>query len=1169
MSGSVWKKLNSYKMRSGISLVLCLILSCNRTDKKHDDFPPPPYPPPVSVLLNTDSGYIINTTTGDSIQAIENRTVKTGVPIPAIPTRSDSNLSTPKNIPASWKFVDTLSTNTYRMPEKLKTVLVDESRLPRFVIGKDTNSFVLRGLKRDTISTGVPVSMTGKVVPSKIPKSIESLPMSVSPSANYNLKYLDTYHGLKYQNVYCVMEDRKGNLWICSIEGLSCFNGKTLLHFTEQQGLANNRAFYVLEDRNGDIWIDHGFGDISFYDGDKFIQYEFDHIKSRSLVGDNTMFEDSKGNIWFTNTTQGVTRFDGKSFIHYTKKEGLHSTEITCISEDSKGNIWFGSHDKGASRFNYDSFTYFNKENGLSNDVVHSIFEDRDRVIWFGTEGGVTKYDGHSFVSITDKDGLSSNSVGTIYQDSSGAIWVSTYGYGLNKLEGKNITHITEKEGLLSNFIWDMIPGKIGGRWLATTKGVVFFDDKSFVHRSLANLIPTHLLAVTTDHDDALLLGTMASGVYKFDGRKIWRLEDRDSGSYTIIKTLMKDRKGNLWIGTFGRGLLRFDGKYLQYLTEKEGLTSQLVNSLLEDSHGNIWIGSSKGLIKYDGKNFFRFTEKEGLSDEFIMSLIEDASHNIWIGSRNGGLTRFDGKSFIHYTEKEGLGSNYVFSIAIDRQGFIWLSSQYSVTVFNGKEFVNISDKAGFPKKFVNGVYCDSNGNIWVSNMSNLMQIPSNFLTHQTGEVQRGGIVEFKEVQSLGLQYIPNYLDKQNRLWMPENHKASLTMFDLNNYKELQESPKVRLFSIDINNRPFDYRNLDASELKEIEFAEVERFSNVPMNLKIPHYYNQITFHFYAANQASNNRIQFSHKIDELASDWSAPASEGKAYYQYLPPGTYTFRVRAMNRSMVWGDPLTYRFTIMSPFWQRWWFWLIVVGIGLSIMVWIVQRRINSIRKKEEEKTESIKRMAELELQSLRAQLNPHFMFNSLNAIQELILMEENEKSQSYLARFSKLLRMMLENADKPFIPLQREIDFLRLYLTLENLRIPDLQFSIDIHPGIDTEKTQIPNMILQPYIENAIWHGLSHKANDRRLEIRVSNENGFTKYEIEDNGVGRKRSAELKSLYRKEHKSKGMELLSKRFKLLAKEYGSEVETTITDVAQGPTTGTIVTIKVPANFKTI
>lgn len=242
----------------------------------------------------------------------------------------------------------------------------------------------------------------------------------------------------------------------------------------------------------------------------------------------------------------------------------------------------------------------------------------------------------------------------------------------------------------------------------------------------------------------------------------------------------------------------------------------------------------------------------------------------------------------------------------------------------------------------------------------------------------------------------------------------------------------------------------------------------------------------------------------------------------------------------------------------------VLLGL-LSLVVFLNFRNQKKINRLKDDA--HAKEKAELELQSLRAQLNPHFMFNSLNAIQELILKEENEKSQSYLARFAKLLRMLLENADRPFIPLQREIDFLHLYLSLENLRIPDLKFSIDIDKGVDTEKTVIPNMILQPYIENAIWHGLSHKENDKQLRIKINQTNGITSYEIEDNGVGRKRSAELKSLYRQEHKSKGMELLSKRFRLLANEYGSEIETTVNDVATGKRTGTIVTIRVPQTFK--
>ncbi|HLF62136.1 MAG TPA: tetratricopeptide repeat protein [Saprospiraceae bacterium] len=242
---------------------------------------------------------------------------------------------------------------------------------------------------------------------------------------------------------------------------------------------------------------------------------------------------------------------------------------------------------------------------------------------------------------------------------------------------------------------------------------------------------------------------------------------------------------------------------------------------------------------------------------------------------------------------------------------------------------------------------------------------------------------------------------------------------------------------------------------------------------------------------------------------------------------------------------------------------LAILGIIALFVALLIRQR--NLKRRAIEKAETVRKMAELELQSLRAQLNPHFMFNSLNAIQELILLEDNDKSHTYLARFSKLLRMLLENANSPFIPLARELEFLELYLSLENLRIPDLKYSIHTDPDIDTEKVRIPNMILQPYIENAIWHGLSHKKmGNRELQLRVQRQAEGVQYEIEDNGIGRKKAAELRSEYRKEHKSKGMELLTKRFRLLNEEYRFDIKTNVSDVLDHEeVAGTLVTIHAP------
>ncbi|HEX5652566.1 MAG TPA: histidine kinase [Chitinophagaceae bacterium] len=287
-----------------------------------------------------------------------------------------------------------------------------------------------------------------------------------------------------------------------------------------------------------------------------------------------------------------------------------------------------------------------------------------------------------------------------------------------------------------------------------------------------------------------------------------------------------------------------------------------------------------------------------------------------------------------------------------------------------------------------------------------------------------------------------------------------------------------------------------------------------------------------------------------------------------LSPGSYQLLLRAANAVGDFSPTNTsLAIRITPPFWQRSSFLFAVAVILLAGLFLYFRARINAIRKKEKEKTKSVKQMAELELQSLRSQLNPHFMFNSLNAIQELILMEENEKAHTYLARFSKLLRMMLENTEKPFVALNKELGFLELYLSLENLRVPDLQFSIRVDPGVDPASTYIPNMVLQPYIENALWHGLAHKKGNRLLDLNIYKQNGSMIYDISDNGVGRKKAAELKSLYRKEHKSKGMELLTKRFKLLSEEFGSEIKSTIRDLENnGEIAGTLVQLSIPADL---
>ena len=392
-----------------------------------------------------------------------------------------------------------------------------------------------------------------------------------------------------------------------------------------------------------------------------------------------------------------------------------------------------------------------------------------------------------------------------------------------------------------------------------------------------------------------------------------------------------------------------------------------------------------------------------------------------------------------------------------------------------------------------------------------------------------------------------------------------ILVFDPAHFKPNTIAPLLHIEQLSFSNPLNEKNNIDSVILlfgkKEIRLSYDEN--------KVSFFYTALSYQDAAFNQ-------YSVWLEGFEKNWVDAGTNRVATYNNLAPGTYTFHVKASNSDGVWTTTdETITIIISPPWWRTWWAYLLYI-LAFVLAIWAYNRyRMTGIKREKEvlenkitDRTKELTAIQDrLEMQSLRSQLNPHFMFNSLNAIQELILMEENDKSHSYLARFSKLLRLLLENTEKAFIPLQREIDFIQLYLSLENLRIPELQFSITVDPAIDTEQTAIPNMILQPYIENAIWHGLSHKATDKKLQIRITKTKGAIQYEIEDNGVGRKKSAELKSLFRKEHKSKGMELLSKRFKLLSKELGADIVTSYEDVMNnGEVAGTLVTIKVPNNF---
>jgi len=259
----------------------------------------------------------------------------------------------------------------------------------------------------------------------------------------------------------------------------------------------------------------------------------------------------------------------------------------------------------------------------------------------------------------------------------------------------------------------------------------------------------------------------------------------------------------------------------------------------------------------------------------------------------------------------------------------------------------------------------------------------------------------------------------------------------------------------------------------------------------------------------------------------------------------------------------TINFSIAPPFWITWWFIILCAGVVFGSVVYFFRVRIHRLK----EKYRLVEELSDVKQQALSSQMNPHFIFNSLNSIQRFILENNVDSSNSYLVKFSRLMRQVLNNSREKSITIENEIDTLSLYLELENLRFNDtLNYDFIIDPMVDISDYQIPPLLLQPYVENAIWHGLMHKDEGKKtLEILVNEDENSLFIVIEDNGIGREKAMEIKQSQLHIHKSAGMEITNSRISLTNELYGKNITLNIIDLKDnnGEGTGTRVEIKIP------
>lgn len=998
----------------------------------------------------------------------------------------------------------------------------------------------------------------------------------VSPSLHaqqYNFRNFSVADGLAQSQVYAICEDSRGNLWFGTRGGgVSRYDGQNFTSFTEEDGLVNNYLRCIMEDKQGNLWFGTDEG-VSKYDGRKFTNYTEKNGLCSDLV--NTIIQDTQGNYWMGTDDEGISRFDGKKFTTFSEKEGLPNKKVFCLFQHKDGYIWAGT-EVGASRFDplqlngKKIFTTYTAKSGLAGNTIRSIISDDAGNLWFGTYGGgITKYDGSTWTSYTVRDGLCNNTVHYLINAGRGKIWIGT-AIGISRFDGESFTTFTELEGLCNNVIMCISKDSWGNTWFGSSGGGVSrYDNERFVHfNEKSGKMGTWVYALHQDRQGNMWFCTSSGGVTKYDGMYYTHYTGDDGFTAGKVKCIHEDSLGRLWFGTIGEGAYMFDGGSFTHYGRKDGLSGNFVNDITTDAFGNVWFATSGGGISCYNEptnEFTRYSLKEGLSSNRVFSLYNDHKGTIWVGTSGKGISKIilpsDSDStvtIINYPPKEDLGSNTIRSILSDSKGSLFFASAGGGIIrYDGRNFTSITKKNGISSNNIYSLVLDNGENLWIGTEKGLDKISfeSNYAINKIRHYSRPeGFVGIETSQNAAMR------DSAGNLWFG-------TIYGATKYNPAEDRPNhippkthitgIRLFFNRIEQTPYG--------------DSLSPWYPIPAKLTLPYEQNHLSFDFVGISLRNPEGVRYSWKLEGFDDNWSPPSTLRDAVYSNLPPGHYTFRVRACNEDGIWNtEPQSFSFVITPPFWETWWFRAAVISF-IVLFVWLVfALRVRQVKRKNKvrlEKLELEKNILELEQKSLRLQMNPHFIFNSLNSIQGFIAQNDTAQAKWYLSKFAKLMRQILEHSRETYIPLSNEVSLLQNYLTLEKLVLNDkLGFTIEVDDDIDPEIVSIPPMIVQPYIENALRHGIAHKHEQGRITVRFSLAGNLLKCEVTDNGVGRTKAALLKQSSGAEpHKSTAMAVTSERLERLTKETSANARIAITDLydEHNTATGTKVEIFMP------
>lgn len=683
--------------------------------------------------------------------------------------------------------------------------------------------------------------------------------------------------------------------------------------------------------------------------------------------------------------------------------------------------------------------------------------------------------------------------------------------------------------------------------------------------------------------------------------------------------SLVEDHEGQVWAGVSPGGIFQLDqnGRLIRQHTHRPGdphsLPSDWVRNLLLDTDNTLWVATSGGLArldpqrrkfqviptvggKKDGQYVFLHRHKNSgkllavSENEGIFEVKNTAAGhqlvNILPATHGSGQTLFEDKSGRLYAVHNS-SSIQVFSFENDRlvlkdsipagglvngfyendrEGALYFATSLGLVKAGknrpGAEPGIYTESNGLPGKLIGSMIADADQNLWLATGRGLA-------VFRDDSIRVFGRAD--GTQSLEFHITAALRRKNDELWFGGAEGITIVPAG-GNPGPVGNAPGVLLTNILINDE-----KPDSLRCKRTGASSISRLREIVL----PYENNTISLEFVAIEYSdpANNRLWY--RLAERDDHWVAveKGEAGFARYAKLPHGEYRFMVMAASSEGQRSAPVeVLRLTIEPPWYLTWWFKLLSTLALLGILYALYRYRIDRLdmlrkeaefKQKEAEfrqrEAENKQQMAETETAILRLQMNPHFIFNSMNSINAFMLKHDINTASDYLGRFADLMRAVLNLAAKPYIPISGEIDLLDKYLRTEAMRFEkSFSYTFDVDPDLDQDETIVPTMILQPFVENAIWHGLLNKQGAGQIRIGFKSHDSRLICSVEDDGIGREAARLLKN-DAPGHASKALSITRRRLELLQAETGIDSGFEIEDLHNdaGQASGTRVVLHLP------